>query len=552
MPRYLVPSSRVKQIKPGHSAGIWITFNTNDRVRPGIHRGAVVITSRGGEPRRLPLEVVVRPFALPRPKALFSLYYRPDRIPKYWSRPYQEKYARHMAATGSNSGQIVSFFSRFGTAAYQAESKVPTSDWMKFWLALLDPKEYADGKVDPGQLVEAQVEMFKKAGLIFPDIPIWGVQDNPVTENKEFIAEKFRRMSIERGWPEVLFQTRDEPPTWSSESAMGPEMVEAMLAWKRMKNARTFTALSLGSEMSWGHLHDIKIVMGGEITPEMLREAERQGDQVFTYLERIRLTNVLINRFYSGLYTWGLGLAGNTPYCYAMYSVQPPAGEGATGPAWLPDYERISEPMVNSYVIPGPDGPIPGVGFEGRREGIDDYRYLQLLEARVAAAGATSAVAKDAAGWLANLKQRIETAAIRGLFGTSYQYLWEMDWIDPHPDIEPLEYNDIRETAARYIAQLPPAAGEANAPPSADTPRQFPVSGWEGEPFHNRSLDECVRALEFLGLHLDEERNQSITASESVAVISSDDSPSYLLVIPTDEELMIARDTARVVRKLAT
>ena len=103
-----------------------------------------------------------------------------------------------------------------------------------------------------------------------------------MTENKEFIAAKFRQMSIERGWPEVLFQTRDEPPTWSNESAMRPEMVEAMLAWKRMKNARTFTALSLGSEMSWGHLHDIKIVMGGEITPEMLREAERQGDQVFT------------------------------------------------------------------------------------------------------------------------------------------------------------------------------------------------------------------------------------------------------------------------------
>ena len=500
MPRYLVPSSRVKQIEPGRSAGIWITFNTNDRVRPGIHRGAVVITSRGGEPQRLPLEVVVRPFALPRPKAVFGYYYRPDRIPRYWTRRYQEKYARHMATNGMNSGQICSFYSRFGTEAYQLDGRVPepgtAGGWIEPWYCLLDPKEYADGKVDPERLVETQVEMFKEAGLIFPDIPIWGVQDNPRCENKAFVAETFRRMSIERGWPEILFMTRDEPPTWIREDALQPAMVNAMLDWKRINNARTFTALSGPSEISWGHLHDIKIVLGGMITPEMLREAKRQGNQVFTYLYNLRLTNVLINRFYAGLYTWGLGLSGNTPYCYSMYSAQPEQGQGATGPVWLPERERVSQPMINSYIAPGPDGPIPGVGFEGRREGVDDYRYLQLLEARVAAAGPTSAVAKDASGWLANLRQRIETAAIRGLFGVSYQNVWELDWIDPHPDIDPLEYNDIRETAARYISQLPAAAGEANAPPKAGAVRQFPVSGWEGESFHDRSLDECLRALQ--------------------------------------------------------
>ena len=498
MPRYLVPGSSIKRIEPGHSAGIWITFNTNDRVRAGVHRGAVVITRRGDQPQRLPLEVVVQPFALPRPKAVFGYYYRPDRIPRYWTRSYQEKYARHMAANGMNSGQISSFFSTFGGEAYRSDGRVPTpptaGSWIEPWYSLLDEQEYADGKVDPVRLLEAQIEIFQEAGLIYPDVPIWGVQDNPLCENKTFVAETFRRMSIERGWPEVLFQTRDEPPTWSGEGAMQPGMVNAMLEWKRMKNARTFTALSMPSEMSWGHLHDIKIVMGGEITPEMLREAKRQGGQVFTYLERIRLTNVLINRYYSGLYTWGLGLEGNTPYCYSQYSAQPKAGQGATEPVWLPDKERISQPMINSYILPGPDGPIPGVGFEGRREGVDDYRYLQLLEARVAAARPTSAVAMEASGWLADLRGRIETAAIRGIFGTGYQYLWELDWIDPQPDIDPLEYRDIRQTAARYISQLPAAPGESNAPPS-EAARQFPASGWEGEPFHDRSLDECLGAL---------------------------------------------------------
>ena len=59
---------------------------------------------------------------------------------------------------------------------------------------------------------------------------------------------------------------------------------------------------------------------------------------------------------------------------------------------------------------------------------------------------------------------------------------------------------------------------------------------------------QCVEGLGFLGLYLDEGRNESLNYEGAVAVISTSDSPGYLLVIPTDEELMIARDTAQVVR----
>ena len=59
--------------------------------------------------------------------------------------------------------------------------------------------------------------------------------------------------------------------------------------------------------------------------------------------------------------------------------------------------------------------------------------------------------------------------------------------------------------------------------------------------------EQCVRGLEFLGLYLDPERNNDLRREDTVAVISTADSPGYLLVIPTDEELMIAQDTARVV-----
>jgi len=47
--------------------------------------------------------------------------------------------------------------------------------------------------------------------------------------------------------------------------------------------------------------------------------------------------------------------------------------------------------------------------------------------------------------------------------------------------------------------------------------------------------------MEFLGIHLDKEKNKSVRGIE--AVITTDDSPVKVVVIPTDEEFMIAQDT---------
>ena len=52
--------------------------------------------------------------------------------------------------------------------------------------------------------------------------------------------------------------------------------------------------------------------------------------------------------------------------------------------------------------------------------------------------------------------------------------------------------------------------------------------------------------LKFLGVHLDEEKNQS---EEVEKTIHQEDAPVKLLVVPTNEELMIARDTLRLIER---
>ena len=52
--------------------------------------------------------------------------------------------------------------------------------------------------------------------------------------------------------------------------------------------------------------------------------------------------------------------------------------------------------------------------------------------------------------------------------------------------------------------------------------------------------------MEWAGLSLDEARNQATVGREGM--ISTEDSKLLAYAIPTDEELLIARDTVRVIK----
>ncbi len=54
--------------------------------------------------------------------------------------------------------------------------------------------------------------------------------------------------------------------------------------------------------------------------------------------------------------------------------------------------------------------------------------------------------------------------------------------------------------------------------------------------------------MEFLGIYLDKQKNEGLRKQE--AIISKEDSPTKVLVVPTNEELVIAMDTAKIVKEL--
>jgi len=267
---------------------------------------------------------------------------------------------------------------------------------------------------------------------------------------------------------------RDEP---------GPgvfaEVIKHVGEWKRL-GVTGIAAMSGQAALRVGYVHSVWIVLAGHITPELQHEAERLGAQVWTYDYNLRTTNTEANRFFSGLYTWSLGLSGNIPYAYM--------GEPNHQPYFDANW-KLSRPSILGYVIPSPAGPVPGVGFEGRREGVDDVRYLQLLEARIEAAGENNRTAKEARDWLTNLRKKSHTTE----FHTYYYNCWGADFMDPHSGIDPEDYDTIRVRAARFIIGLPPAEGELNAEPSEWM--RMTAEPLESDAFADASLKECLKAL---------------------------------------------------------
>jgi acetate kinase len=64
------------------------------------------------------------------------------------------------------------------------------------------------------------------------------------------------------------------------------------------------------------------------------------------------------------------------------------------------------------------------------------------------------------------------------------------------------------------------------------------------------SREEVCRNLEFLGIELDPEKNNGLRSRE--AVISRDHAKVTVMVVPTNEELVIAEDTVRIVTEMKT
>jgi hypothetical protein len=446
---YLQRGTAVERLPAGISVNFWLTLYAKAETAPGMHLGKVLIEADGKPATEVVLAVDVRPFELAAARIPFGMYYARGMYNKGDDAPHPFIY-RDMAAHGQNS---VTFYAErdFGGIDFSAV-----------------PPQTAGRMAD-------HLAMARDAGLVHPDIPCIILQHNIVAARKDSPGLTETQLTAattwlqtqhqDNGWPEIIVYGQDEPP----HNAPGLRETYAPL---RTLPIRLATAMSAVAAYAHGDIHDVWIVHDGHITPELQAEAKRRAAQVWTYTYRLwrQSYNPLIQRYYAGMYTWALGLRGNYvwEYYYAYNWVEPLSKET-----------------------------MPTTGWEARREGIDDYRYLQMLTDAIEAK-AEDPVAIEAAVWLERLRSRVisNTAQDRdGYWDAQTGFPASASRVELHllEAGKPLgsgEFESLRTTMAEYIAKLgPPPPGQTKA-------EQVTYVRDEAAAYRGKSVEHCVAGLE--------------------------------------------------------
>ena len=295
-----------------------------------------------------------------------------------------------------------------------------------------------DGSFNPSpqNSLTRHVQIGLDVGLLSSDIPVmlllFGFDEDPKMAAKQ--VANLKAKAKEQGWPELLIYSVDEP---SPESE--PQVAKFHANVKEL-GFRDITAIDDRSAWLMGKYLDIWVVHI-HVTSALQEYARRLGAEVWTYNCIARGTNPRFHRHYAGLYTWATRLKGNFIWAYVHYldSLVKPDG------TWAP--RRMWE-----YVLPTPEGPIPTVGWEGRRDGIVDYRVMRLLEETLLKNPAHPRT-PEIATWLDDLRRRASANPWHG-YSTPTSYRWD------HPDtVEPVgfeagDYDAIRRQAIAYILEL--------------------------------------------------------------------------------------------------
>ena len=458
----LWPADRIAGIPPGRVGVFWLTFHAGDAATSGLHEGVVAVKV-GDRTLKRALEVRVHPFVLPRPDRLYGFWYTDMRIPEeYWNDRYQDLYMRDMAARGMNSAA----FSSLG----RRDTKAPTRDLSEFDLWPLSH----------------EMGLARNTGLTRADIPILLIGSNwkrgasthgvhAVADPNAFAAGLCAK-SKESGWPELLLGIGDEPTP-----KVTAQYEERTKPW-RDTPLRTYVALNAAAVYNLGLHFDNWFVLVGDVTPAMQREARWLNARVCTYTFDLRGTNPRANRYYAGLYTWRWGLSGN---CCWAYMANPKVTVTADG-------EIVGGYPGPGFALPSPLGPVGTVGYDGRREGVDDMRYLLALEHLLAEASDDNPTAAEVRRWLRKIHARIDGDFFREF---CVGEMWYVDHLDPNPAIALSEYDEIRTRAARYITMLSEANPDVQLPARFERPRFSKRREHPWAPFRDSNVETCIEGL---------------------------------------------------------
>jgi len=434
LPYFLFPQAEYKQVdvrtrhslaRRGKTVGFWLTIHAPEQAAPGVHSGVVRITANGQEVE-VPLQVTVRDFALPRPDIAFGMYFiYPKKIAKdYRGAQYERMYYEDMAAHGMNSVTVAS----------------PT---------LWDN----EGRFNNESELTEKFNMMTEAGLLDGTQPVmhlncpWDAEK--LRPKAAQILAELRQLEQRYDWPHILVYGYDEP------RANYEAISEIMRPWVEA-GCEFITAMHITEAVealapSFAVTMPISVAMHQYIK-DFVEEA---GSELWTYDCLTHGFSPVYSRCYAGLFSWNAGVKGNFIWAYThshsdYYTVR------SNGSVYIglsddrPDAVTVTQ-LSFTKAVPGAEGPIPTIGWEARREGVDDYRYLQLLRDAAAAPDADPTVVSEVNQWFETVKSLVRWYEMPQRFQNPVN---GRDFIDPYPEVTPQRYDQLRTEAADFVMRL--------------------------------------------------------------------------------------------------
>jgi hypothetical protein len=426
-----LPEQGTALVESGKNSAFWINIAVPPKTLPGDYMVNLELIAHGqrNQPHMyVPVQILVRvlDFTLPRADIAYGMYFRPygwadrpgwDRSSARPSAPRQYLLERHQKP------ELMRAYWR--DMARHGMTSIALYNYDR-------PLISEDGKpnLDEHRDIENLKNMMTD-GLIHSDIPIMVLEGFPTFEKHSAAALAELKVEIKkRNWPEFLIYGPDEPAVNDQIRAI----FDSRQSWR--KHFRLVTAIFDWAIEAYGEKLDVWVMHAGQISPEFQQLAEQKGAELWTYsCNHSGRSNFPASRFYAGLYTWALALKGNFVWNYA------------DAVEW--EGQRYS---MTDVVIPSDGGPVPTIEWEGRREGVEDYRTLRLLESLIGAQPDRQE-ARDAHAWLENIRGRVDW----NIAGEMPPSLYPMDGLELYPlcpNFEPAELSAIRAQAQQYIQTL--------------------------------------------------------------------------------------------------
>jgi hypothetical protein len=342
----------------------WLLAHIPENQAPGFYKGKLTITANGKLLSKVPFQVTVLPEKLEETDGLFSMY--------YYSKYTMGKDPRKDA----NYELELSMCKRYGMSSlYILEGGSVKTVGDKLQVDASEVRKALELRMKYGLTGDTQYMGYHWY------VPVDGVADRIWLMNSEQLAKKddptiqaflaycreIEKIREELKFPgRIDIYTHDEPgydPTGNrmAESRMLNDYVHSL----GLTVAQAITrdgARKLGNNLDLPILSDEGLMLGERKAPEGMPTPQHYYHP---------LENPISDRLLTGLATWYNGYRGAAPYAFA---------DGGGWDDWKnPTYRP------ENYAYSGKNGPIPTIQFEGYREGVDDYKYLEMINRRVIA-----------------------------------------------------------------------------------------------------------------------------------------------------------------------